>query len=736
MRKSVYPLLLTAWALLGLAASSYGQNCPSILQCPVSLQTICDPSENDSTLWNEEPYTWSPLLQSADLYEGIVDLNLKAIACPGAGQITVSYRILLDLDSDFLSETVISSSILPPPGIVLANNALNPGFTGGDTLWFDKRPIPASSKFGFTMETQLSNDTLRAYVRWNTHDNPNQYVIPRFPEGQHGILWTVTQDGVTRTCQYSFKVTDCAAPTLNCGSNLADDIGPDRLFPVTAVQLIDFVADNITTNNDLKISMRKAGTGTGFPTSGGNPVTGLILNCSSLGAQVLEIWAKDQHGNTSTCNVTVTLSDSVFICTELPIVCARTYWDTTQVIEQVETLMTWQDMQENIHTYLLPESAGGCHDLDTFPNYTFFIEEKKLADPLNGVTTFDLLLISKHVLSVEALDAPWKIIAADANMSGSVTTNDVVQLRRLILGIVNELPGNSSWRFFTDDCIFPPNPFDVTNCATGYGFDPMPFWAYPGEIRFYGLKTGDVNNSAMANSAQSSSVEDRSTTIVQLPDIALQTGEMMDIPLRMEQAGNWQGFQCSLAFDASKMEIVDVLAGEQLNPQEFAFAQPEAGMLRVSWFDVSPQVLLPAENLFHLRVKALAPFRLRDVLALPVDAATPPLASEIYTADNNIAQLQFVFRAATNVNPATQVFHPQPNPFSAGTRIPLRLEQAGKVQVSVGNMEGKILYSNTLYLSEGSHLLEIPAAAFVEKGLYTWRVQIGLEVYQGKLVRL
>jgi hypothetical protein len=735
MRKSVYLLMLTAWAL-GFAASSDAQNCPTILQCPISLLTICDPSENDSTLWNEAPYTWSPLLQSPDLYEGVVDLNLKTIVCPGAGNVSISYKIFLDLDSDFLGETVIDSEQPPPAGIVLANNAINPGFMGGDSLYFDKRPIPTASKFRFTLETHLGSDTLHAYVRWNTSDNPAQYLMPRFPEGQHGILWTITQDGVTRQCQYSFKITDCTAPTLICGNNIATDIGPDELFPVSAAQLIDFVDDNVTLDSNLQISMRRAGTGTGFPTIGGSPVTELMLDCSALGQQVLEIWAKDQIGNVSTCNVNLALSDSLFVCTELPKVCARPYWDSTLVIDQVETTLTWVDTQGNLQVYLLPEWVDGCSKIDTFPSDPFYIKQRKSTNLLNGVTTFDLLLISKHILAIEALDAPWKIIAADANLSESVTTNDVVQLRRLILGITNELPGNMSWRFFTDNCIFPPNPFDVTDCSTNYGFDPMPFWAYPGEIRFYGLKTGDVNNSALTSASTPAPLEDRYITQVQWPDITLQAGEVLDIPLRMEQAGNWQGFQCSLPFDATQIEIVDVWAGEQLNPQEFAFAVPEAGMLRVSWFNVTPQVLLPAENLFYLRLKTRSSVRLQDVLALPVDATTLPIASEIYTADNQVRQLAFVFNTTANIPSATQVFNPQPNPFAGGTQLLLRLDQAEQVFFSVGSMEGKILYSNTLSLTNGAHLLDIPAAAFPEKGMYTWQLRIGSNVYQGKLVRL
>lgn len=734
MRKSIYTFLLTAVAW-GYLTISGAQNCPAVAQCPNSLQTICDPSENDSTLWNEDPYTWSPLLETADLYEGIVDLNLRAYVCPNGGNVGVSYKIFLDLDSDFLGETVISSFNPPPPGIVLANNFLNPNYSGGDTLWFDKRAVPTASKFAFALETQVTGDTVRAYVRWNMPNSPGQYLIPRFPEGKHAIQWTVIQDGVTRTCQYSFRVTDCAPPTLICGNNLTDDIGPDRILPVTAAQFIEFVGDNITSNEDLEISMRKAGEGSNFPTQGGQPIPALTLDCSSIGMGLLQIWARDQHGNTSNCTVAVTLSDDAFVCTELPKVCARTYWDTTLVIEQVETTISWEDTAANPYSYMLPPAEDGCNTLDSFPSFPFLITENNLTNPLNGVSTFDLLLISKHILSIQPLNAPWKVIAADANSSGSVTTGDVVVLRRLILGFIENFPGGNSWRFFTDNCQFPANPFEVTGCSIGYEFDPMPFWAYPPEIRFYGIKTGDVDNSAIVNSAQSSAVY-RAARRLLIPDIRLQTGETADIPVTMENAGNWSGFQCSLPFDAAKMEISNVLSGEALNPAEFAFAQSTPGEIRISWFDTKPQVLLPQEPVFYLRVKALAPVLLNEALAGPGETRSGRMASEAYTAENEVQQLEFVFRnTATNVS-ASGVMPPLPNPFTAGVQIPLRIDQAQEVRIAIRDFEGKTLYNNHLKLQPGAHLIDIPATAFSQAGVYTWQVWMDGNVSQGKLVRL
>jgi hypothetical protein len=95
---------------------------------------------------------------------------------------------------------------------------------------------------------------------------------------------------------------------------------------------------------------------------------------------------------------------------------------------------------------------------------TYTLTPTKDDNPLNGVTTYDLVLISKHILGLEPLTTPYKMIAADANRSGSITTFDIVEFRKLILGIYNELPNNTSWRFVDKAFSFPNpnNPFQST----------------------------------------------------------------------------------------------------------------------------------------------------------------------------------------------------------------------------------------------------------------------------------
>ncbi len=111
-------------------------------------------------------------------------------------------------------------------------------------------------------------------------------------------------------------------------------------------------------------------------------------------------------------------------------------------------------------------------------------------NPPNGVSTYDLVLIAKHILGLEPLTTPYKMIAADANRSGSITSFDIVEFRKLILGIYDELPNNTSWRFVDKTYSFPnpANPFPI--------FSDSISWVLNVQVDRWmkiGVEIGDVN---------------------------------------------------------------------------------------------------------------------------------------------------------------------------------------------------------------------------------------------------
>ena len=68
-------------------------------------------------------------------------------------------------------------------------------------------------------------------------------------------------------------------------------------------------------------------------------------------------------------------------------------------------------------------------------------------DWIYGVSTFDLVAMSKHILNQQLLDG-YGQLASDINHNGQVTTFDIVELRKLILGIYKTFPAYTQpWRF-------------------------------------------------------------------------------------------------------------------------------------------------------------------------------------------------------------------------------------------------------------------------------------------------
>ena len=113
----------------------------------------------------------------------------------------------------------------------------------------------------------------------------------------------------------------------------------------------------------------------------------------------------------------------------------------------------------------------------------------------NGISTFDIILLRRHILNISQLDSPYKLLAADVNNSGSITTLDMIIIQRIILGTESAFTAVPSWRFVPQDYVFPDpaNPFGAFPPASGYLFTfPSP----AAEIRFIGIKSGDLNGSA------------------------------------------------------------------------------------------------------------------------------------------------------------------------------------------------------------------------------------------------
>jgi hypothetical protein len=125
---------------------------------------------------------------------------------------------------------------------------------------------------------------------------------------------------------------------------------------------------------------------------------------------------------------------------------------------------------------------------------TYEIKASKDVNYKNGVNSGDLSAIKRHILGIQKLNSPYRILAGDARQSNAINAGDVSELRRLILGYINDLPTCESWAFTDRDYVF-PIPADPFSSTFPSGVVLQNIQHDVTDADMIGWKMGDVNNS-------------------------------------------------------------------------------------------------------------------------------------------------------------------------------------------------------------------------------------------------
>ena len=160
------------------------------------------------------------------------------------------------------------------------------------------------------------------------------------------------------------------------------------------------------------------------------------------------------------------------------------------------------------------------------------------------------------------------MIAADANNSGSITTIDVVHMRKLILQITTSFPNNTSWRFVDQDHDFsnPNNPWETTFPEV-INFNNIS--ASDLAADFVAIKVGDLNMSAATSNLLGA--DDRNTVgtfTLNAEDRLVKAGETVTVEFTASE--EVQGYQFTLNH-SSAVEFVELGEGVALE-ENFGFA--------------------------------------------------------------------------------------------------------------------------------------------------------------------
>jgi hypothetical protein len=372
------------------------------------------------------------------------------------------------------------------------------------------------------------------------------YCLPNGEKDYHRVLWSVEDGcGNQTTCEYLFRLEDCKQPTPVCINGLSTVVMPSA--GEVTIWAVDFNAssfDDCTPAAALDYSFlgSQHAPSAKFacdcdevtPDYVGQPCYGIAQNQSHVFE--IEIWVAD-HGNDLNCNGSISWSEqNKDFCTTYIIVddnedvCENSGSAAVGGILKTEDAEAVGSAEVNVTGPLgnssFTTSADGAYSFDLLQGVDYTIQAARNDNPMNGVSTLDLVGIQKHLLGIAPFDSPYKLIAADANNSESVSAIDLVELRKLILGIYTELPNNSSWRFVNGTGGFenPSNPWPIDEMIEIVGLSENMM-----DNDFMGVKIGDVNSTVVANAQ---SIEERGSNEVlklYVSDQAVEAGKTYNV---------------------------------------------------------------------------------------------------------------------------------------------------------------------------------------------------------------
>jgi hypothetical protein len=279
----------------------------------------------------------------------------------------------------------------------------------------------------------------------------------------------------TSSCVTAITVRDCKKPTPVCVNGLNVTLGEGGELTVHIDSYDAGSFDNCS--DSLKLSFSPNVTD-----------TTLFFDCYSIGFVTVRLYATDEAGNQDFCQTFTFVDDDQGACQGPPLIAGKVVTDAEIPISGVTVSLNGATAQE------LTTDSSGIFQFEVPWGGDYSLGAQQVGHPLNGVTTLDMVLISRHILGISPLQSPWRMIAADVNGSGSVTTSDLIAMRKLILQIDSHFPAEKSWLFVPLGFNFPEpsNPF-ATAIPQIINYNDLQ--SDTSAADFIGIKLGDVNGS-------------------------------------------------------------------------------------------------------------------------------------------------------------------------------------------------------------------------------------------------
>ncbi len=445
----------------------------------------------------------------------------------------------------------------------------------------------------------------------------------------------------------------------------------------------------------------------GFPVQKWNPATGTsgtkFVGTEWCGENDIRVSVWDEKFNTAFCWVTLIIhgEDCLGVVIPRSDIAGTISTESGETVAGVDVTVI-SPTQPEYPRFDNTVEDGYYAFMDNLHFNTYQISADKTGDWLNGVSTLDLVLIQRHILQLQSLDSGYKLIAADINSDESISGIDLVELRKLILGIYDELPQNDSWRFPIANQGMTMDPFPFTEAIDIVGLD-----ADMMEEDFVGVKIGDVNGSVTANLLDVD-VDTRSASTVDFEVEAL--GQNLIEVRAGENFTDVYGYQFTMQLNGT---LEGVRSGAlQVDASNFGILK--AGVITTSFSGTEANTFAEGTLLFTLEVAGGTDLSL-------VSGVT---RAEAYVS-TNLELAEVSMRGGKGELAAFALGQNEPNPFGETTQIGFTLGKAGQATLTVMDVTGKVLTVVSGDYESGSHVIELTKGQLGTSGVMYYQLESG-----------
>ncbi|MEO1411171.1 MAG: T9SS type A sorting domain-containing protein [Bacteroidota bacterium] len=542
------------------------------------------------------------------------------------------------------------------------------------------------------------------------------------PLGSHLVVWKAEDRcGNIGQCVQIVTVADSLPPNALALDGIALDINP----ATNSVDLMAMMVDGGSTDLCGSIAQRllnypSLGAGQSTPPPGSTAT--LTFDCNNTAGPypdtvAVDFWVQDQSGTWDYVTTSIVVQDNNFACTPSPNARVSGLVERENGASLSDVKVAVGDAQ---FSFTDSDGAYTLNDLETFEDYR--VTPRLNTDFRDGVSTLDLLEISRHLIGLELLDSPYKRIAADVNKDGRINTLDLVDIQKLLLYFRDDFPNNTSWRFVdaTHTFLDPEDPFR----------SPFPeVYQIPSlqqdmaDVNFIALKVGDVNGSAQ-NNAGALANDRREPWLLSAVDRELVAGREYELLIRAEEGKTLQGFQWELAFDPTQLAYLGYEATGEGNHVESLVNDGLSGRWLVSWAAAGSAKVVDGP-LFRLRFQARVGTSWSKALGLSEQS----LRAEAYHRATpveavQILQPRLVFEPASEfADRAFSLFPNRPNPFQEETTLSFYLPEDSPLILRIFDPTGRLVQQFRGQFAAGYHERTIYRTDLDNEGLFIVRLE-------------